>query len=128
MNFDQFNSLLDPTPQEQYILVLHEVFGRDRTLIYGYNTNRDTFHLYLKDKQIHSVYYNGVTGKLVGTPRSFSGKIRADDCVPNKRVYPARCDYEFCKLLLSKGIYIPFTTWQDVTEEQFHGSLIESFD
>ena len=30
-------------------------FLKDRTLLYGYTCDRKTFHVYLKDKEIHTV-------------------------------------------------------------------------
>lgn len=116
MNLEQFNSLSDPILHEQFIHV-NEISGPDRTLMFGYNCNRDTFHLYWMNGAIHSVYYNWTTKRLADFPLIFKEKILASICVPNKRVYPARCDYEFCKLLLSKGVYIPFTTFEEVKPE-----------
>ena len=35
------------------------------------------------------------------------------DYVADKRLYPERCDFEFCKRLTEKGIRLPFTVWNE---------------
>lgn len=95
----------------------------DRTLIYGYTTDRDTFHLYLDNGNFVVVTY-GYPNKLISYFTTNDGKIRPCNCIPNKRVYPAMCDYEFCKILDSmKDITIPFTTYDNsnVRSELFYG-------
>jgi hypothetical protein len=34
-----------------------------------------------------------------------------EDFVPDKRLYPARCDFEFCCALKRLGIDLPFTNF-----------------
>ena len=120
MNIEQYKSLVLPTPVIQYVNV-NEISGPDRTLMYGYNTNRDTFHLFWKDNIIHSIYYNSTAHRILSRVLYYD-KIEALKCVPDKRVYPERCDYEFCKLLYSKGINIPFTTFvHNVEKKKFSG-------
>lgn len=38
------------------------------------------------------------------------------DYVPDKRLYPERCDYNFCLLLKERGVHLPFTTWTEPIE------------
>lgn len=105
----------------------------DRTLIYGYTTERDTFHVYLLHGVIHVlVYESGFNfadrpdlnrpSKLVShqTEAELSSNHQY---VPNKRVYPAACDYEFCAMLMRCGVNIPFTTYEPRPETSFHGQL-----
>jgi len=96
-----------------------------RTLLYGYTCNRDTWHVYLdKNEQINLAVYEGSrTGNYIS--HSTKMKFEAHSLIPNKRVYPAACDLEFCELLKSKGIEIPYTTYQKRETKQFHGYLIE---
>mgnify|MGYP007039915543 FL=1 len=36
-----------------------------------------------------------------------------DNYIPDKRLYPETCDYEFCVLLKERDIYLPFTTYDE---------------
>lgn len=91
-----------------------------RTLIYGYTCSRDTFHVYLAEDGIHLVVYD-YHGLLAIHCRESEG-IPLDDCIPDKRVYPEACDYEFCLILKRAGVNIPFTTWTEGRETSlFHG-------
>lgn len=95
-----------------------------RTLIYGYTCDRDTFHVYLGEDGIHLVVYN-YHGMLALHCRESEG-IPLEDCVPDKRVYPEACDYEFCLILKRAGVNIPFTTWSEGRETAlFHGKRVE---
>lgn len=80
---------------------------KDRTLLYGYDCDRNTFHVYLKNEKIHILRYNssGIFTKL----EAFSNY----DYVPNKRVYPEYSDFEFCKLLLEQEVEIPFLQFRN---------------
>jgi hypothetical protein len=81
---------------------------QDRTLLYGYTCNRDTWHVYLELNEIICVIYEfGKKTKLVEI-------ISNNDFVPDKRLYPARCDFEFCSILKSLGIVLPFTAFEEV--------------
>lgn len=95
-----------------------------RTLIYGYTAERHTFHTYLEGDEIHVVVY-GFENDLIYYRTSASG-LTHEDCVPRKRIYPEACDYEFCEILKSRGVYLPFTTWTEGRiPEQFYGACLE---
>ncbi len=96
---------------------------RDRTLLYGYDCDRNTWHVYLKDGVIHRIVY------------PFRGDVLVEDVgpdhvpaalVPDKRLYPERCDFEFCMMLARLGVAMSFTVFgQDPTPGvAFHGRLI----
>lgn len=91
----------------------------NRTLLYGYTCNRDTWHVYIEEGAIHTVWY-----KYKCKPEE---RYVADnyDYVPDKRLYPECCDYEFCKLIKEYGIDLPFTTWQDDRlVQQYYGETL----
>lgn len=91
-----------------------------RTLIYGYTCARDTFHVYLAEDGIHWVLYSA-HGLLLQHKHEGQG-IALADCVPDKRVYPETCDYDFCTMLKRAGVNIPFTNWNDDRPvKAFHG-------
>ena len=90
----------------------------NKTLLYGYTCARDTFHVYIKNEQIYVVVYNNEysSGAIKPTNlRQITIKSNSD-YIPDKRLYPERCDYNFCKLLKEKGVELPFTTWSDPVE------------
>lgn len=77
----------------------------DRILIHGYTLERDTFIIELNN------------GKFIKIIEQYNKKpvflsIETNyDFIPDKRVYPKSSDFEFCKLLISRGIDIPFTSF-----------------
>jgi len=109
------------TPKELEILhamdkprpALPRVEGRNRTLLFGYDTSYETHHVFLLDGEIHFVVYAPV--KVPGTwgiHRCERGDdIDVEAIVPNKRLYPEACDFEFCKSLIEQGNHLSFTTF-----------------
>lgn len=99
----------------------------DRTLLYGYTCERLTWHVYLKDGVIHTITYNqtfeneGVNAHQITEIDIKDNK----DYVPNKRVYPALCDFEFCMLLRQNGVDIPFTTYEEKPNKKFYGVILD---
>jgi len=87
----------------------------DRTLLYGYTCDRSTFHVYIKDGEIKIVVY-----KTVGDLREIIPTCNSD-YLPDKRVYPAKSDYEFCRRLMLSGCRPCFTYWEEDIPEQYYG-------
>lgn len=94
----------------------------DRTLLWGYTTERCSWHVYLQNRQIHHIVYDWndeIHFQASGV------RFESESLVPNKRLYPEACDAEFCGLLLQQGINLPFTTWDDRRLPlQFHGRTV----
>lgn len=85
----------------------------DRTLIYGYNIQRQTFHVYLKAGVIHKVTYLETSQSATLLEHKIESEISSDESyAPDKRAYPERCDFEFCSLLTSHGAQISFTNFE----------------
>lgn len=128
MNKEDFKDLRVKTDHNVYQLVgVDELQDKsDRTLIWGYTCDRDSFHVYLKDEKLFAVTYKfggDILNLVEGT------HIPAVSALPDKRVYPEACDLEFCNLLLSKGAEPPFTTFNDERPyKQFHGKLVENLN
>ena len=106
------------------------IYGcNNRTLLYGYTCERETFHVYIKDKKIHAVVYNTEYYRGEATPKNMRKLIikSNEDYIPDKRLYPERCNYEFCRLLKEKGVHLPFTTWNDTvdTDRVYFGFTLE---
>ena len=119
MNAEQYHDLKDVSELVRLITSDDLTNKSNRTLFYGYTCERDTWHVYLKDNQINAVVYNSRKKPEIAyifTNHSF---------VPDKRLYPECCDYEFCKLFKERGIDLPFTTWTDREEKKiYYGEIL----
>lgn len=94
----------------------------DRTLLWGYDCDRNSWHVYLKDREIHRVVYT-YDGNILASDADWS--LPVEDLIPNKRLYPEACDAGFCALLRDKGACLPFTTFDDKRPaRQFHGRIL----
>lgn len=91
-----------------------------RTLLFGYDVTRATFHVYIdpSDGLIHVLKYTSTgTGAeqkflvISHTSGQSGGVARNEQFVPDKRLYPESCDLEFCRLLRRYGVSLPFTTF-----------------
>lgn len=122
MNKEQYNKIQQRGKSPLTISVDDFTNKKDRTLIWGYTPERDSFHVYLKDKKIHLYVYTYVEKNIL---KFNSGReLEVDILIPRGRVYPEASDYEFCKKLLDMGINIPFTIFDGYREEkQFHGAI-----
>jgi hypothetical protein len=120
MNREELDALYSVNEIKERVVDVTDLENKsDRTLIYGYTCERDTWHVYLKDGVIYTVLYGyGPVNKVLMDVKCNQG------FVPNKRLYPRRCDFEFCKLLKEKGCRLTFTTWEDRADETFYGELI----
>lgn len=82
--------------------------GADRTLLYGYDCDRRTWHVWQTgDHLFHAVY---ISSHEFEFQRS-AIKLDAASLVPNKRLYPEACDFDFCLALRKLGMGIPFLPW-----------------
>lgn len=80
---------------------------KDRTLLYGYTCDRSTWHVFVKDGKITVVVYKyddkeeDIKGFAVYSNSQY---------IPDKRLYAECCDFEFCSLLVDRGVNLPFTS------------------
>lgn len=97
----------------------------DRTLMYGYTLERETFHVYLQGGIIHKVIYT-FSGEVL--LHEYGNVLPAESLIPDKRAYPERCDLEFCQKLSAAGHSIPFTTYDesraDPPEQLYSGYVV----
>ncbi|GAB6464345.1 hypothetical protein CON36_32320 [Bacillus cereus] len=120
MNVREFEKLKKIQKEKEQVLTIDDLTNKeDRTLLYGYTCEKETWHVYVKNNAIYTLvnpYGNNVEYVEIESNQEY---------VPDKRLYPERCDFEFCSLLKQKGIYLPFTTWQDdIKEETYYGKVI----
>ena len=89
----------------------------ERTLLYGYDCDRKTHHVFIQDGRIQVCKYllNDFDDDC-----EFVDVTGDADYVPNKRVYPTRSDFEFCRLLCQRGVYIPFTNIDEEESKRTH--------
>lgn len=79
-----------------------------RTLLWGYDTDRNSHHVYQHEDNIHVVVF-GLNDVLIS--HVYGPGLQPDEVVPNKRLYPEMCDYDFCLQLSEQGVYLPFTNF-----------------
>ena len=122
MNIKEFELLKKGDIIKKHILTVDDLNNKqNRTLLYGYTCNRETWHVYLKDEVIYTVMYGGYDNIDISEVYVKTN----NDYIPNKRLYPECCDYEFCKLLKEYEVIIPFTTYNKEREySQYYGKLI----
>jgi len=99
MTKNEFESLINK--KSKLITVDDLINNNPRTLLSGYTLNRESFEVDLTwDQNIEVTIDN----KPVNV--NFN-----ENYIPSKRVYPEESDYEFCKLLIDRGVDIPFTNY-----------------
>lgn len=107
MNLEAFTKLAKAPVKRKTVCVI-DLIGPDRTLLYGYTVDRDTWHVYLQDGLIHLLVYKG---DVMLSHRS-AATWDAEDLVPNKRAYPESTDEAFAWTLHHLWIdvqYRPFS-------------------
>lgn len=100
----------------------------DRTLLCGHTHSLQMFHVYMKDSKIYAVTYtvgfvtkrenkeyNTYAHAINMTPVEIQSNF---DYIP-KKLYPERCDYDFCNMLKIRGLNLPFLQWDDKRQQGF---------
>lgn len=119
MNIKELEALtLEEKDRSELIQINHLENQNDRTLLYGFDCDRNTWHTYIKDGEIHKVVYG-----YEESPKK--REVYSNyEYVPNKRLYPECCDFEFCKLLKLKDVILPFTSFQERYVKQYYGKVL----
>ena len=114
---ESFEKLVQADAEKAVIITAVELepYIANRTLLYGYTCERKTFHVYLKNNKIYTVVYENDYSTGKAKPKNMRQIVVSSnhDFVPDKRVYPERSDYIFCKLLKEKGIELSFASYPD---------------
>lgn len=125
MNELEFKQLNDERRRTKLIRELSLENRTPRTLIYGYTYDRKTFHVYLTDAgEVVRVIYDA-DGLLISAKNSLSENFPLSECVPDKRLYPGSCDFEFCSKLMSAGCSLSFTMWSEPPDRSVIGFKLE---
>lgn len=108
---------LNSTQDHPRLISSNDLVNKEpRTLLYGYTCNRDTWHVYLDEHQdIHVVTYNSRHLMLSHTSGTAGGVTENSGFLPDKRLYPESCDFEFCRLLVKEREDLPFTNYDPET-------------
>lgn len=77
----------------------------DYTLAYGYTCDRDTWHAYVLDEQIHVIVYT-YAGHVLEHRQGAAVPVKM--LRPNKRVYPDTVNETFARLMFDAGFELPF--------------------
>lgn len=86
------------------------------TLLYGYDVDRNSFHVYLSGGRLHLLVYKG--DRVVSYEAD--SEWLAMRLSPNKRAYPESTDRQFADLMAARGVVIPFTTWDEQREARVY--------
>lgn len=96
----------------------------DRTLLFGYDCDRNTWHVYCQNGivKLHVYDFEKQTIRFEDTFSSW------DELIPNKRLYPESCDSEFCGGLVFHKVHMPFLPFSEdryerVKDLKFHGEV-----
>lgn len=116
MELEQYKDINQQHPNK--IITIGDLVNKDdRTLLYGYTCDRYSWHVYIKNKVIHTICYNFDESGLHSIPICANSNY-----IPDKRLYPNCCDYEFCSLLKNCGEHLCFTTFDcDMISKKYWG-------
>lgn len=123
MNREQWKSLI---VEQQDLAIRADYFdSAPRTLLYGYDCERSTWHIYMDAGRICRAVYEYKATPLV-TKREVWDDPR--ELIPPKRVYPESCDYDFTLWLRQHGYDVPMLPFDGERAEkvaglQFHGEV-----
>jgi len=121
MNLAQLDDLLEIEKANQPIFLsqqdyTHKGMADSKTLLYGYDCDRNTWHVFQdSDGSIKLYVYRilDTVKEIKAINVTTDGIYALSELIPNKRLYPQYCDYEFCEFLKGKGVHLPFTTFQE---------------
>lgn len=132
MRKEWFEKLSEIDKANEAVISIQELrpYIYNRTLLYGYTCERETFHVYIKDQKIYTVVYKTEYSWGAPMPKNMRQiEVTSNrDFVPDKRLYPERCDYHFCRALKERGIDLPFTHWGEEiepNEKGYYGFTLE---
>lgn len=126
MTLDELETVEKISVAVPKVISAADIAPGNRTLLLGYNVERDTWHVYLYQHTIFTCYYSY---------KDSTPTIVAVDCnedfVPDQRLYPAKCDFEFCCALKRLGIDLPFTNFNvneaaHVLDNGYYGMTLSS--
>lgn len=133
MDARQYNELRGPRSKNHAPVIACKdaqfcIPTRDGTLLYGFNSEFDRFHVYLKDNKLHRLIYSATEDKIIDY--ICGDELKAEDLCPDKHTCPEATSYEFMVALLKVGQKPSltrfdnrrlFSDWYGKTHEDFKG-------
>lgn len=122
MKLEEFESLRNQSRQP---LMIGPMGEETKTLLYGYDHARRTYHVFQHEGEIHRVIYTPdfSDGSPVIHDHQHGSTLPIEELIPDKRVYPALSDFSFCLVLVGKRITIPFTGFDPDTTLESRGGM-----
>ncbi|MFJ2662570.1 hypothetical protein [Arthrobacter koreensis] len=96
------------------LVTAEDVGGDNRTLAYGYDVDRNTFHVYVHEGSLYVLTYSS-RGEIISN--NSGPELQAQLLRPNKRVYPQYTDGRFARIMRDLDFPLPFTTWSEPQRE-----------
>lgn len=126
MNIEQYESLRQ-RPGESEAVIRHDDFTdsvpAEQTLLWGYTCDRNSFHVYKSQGELHRVVYNFSKEVL---EYDHGKELPARILHPDKRVYPEATCYEFIEALRAVGEQPSLTTFnKDRERSLWYGDRYE---
>lgn len=109
--FETQLSHLQTVKDEMALIYAEDLTIKEGTLTYGYNCDKDTIHVYVKDGVIHSVQYSKVNGESVIKRHIHGNVLAAETLKPEKRSYPEATLYSFAAQMIKAGVPLSLTTF-----------------
>lgn len=126
MTNEDFMKLKEYRKENEEVLAADDLINREnRTLLYGYTCDRETWHVYLRDGKIYTIKYQANYVRKCPVHVKEIPIYDNGDYIPNKRLYPTACDYEFCMKLKERGYDLPFTSQDDRKRTRYYGYTLE---
>ena len=95
MKKEWFDKLSEIDKANEAVIGIHELipYIYNRTLLYGYTCERETFHVYIKDQKIYTVVYN--TDYSISYEKELGSFMRGDPRPKNMRQIEIRSETLF---------------------------------
>lgn len=93
---------------------------KPRTLLYGYDGESHTCHLYLDDNSLlNYIVYERWTKTIIKHEQG--AELEVNSIIPPKRTYPHKSCREFAELIFSLGKRISFCGYDKIEPQDFYG-------
>lgn len=104
MNRQEFENY-QGTARCAHTISVEDLDDGDHTLAYGYTCDRDTWHAYVFNDEIHVLIYPHQGDPLL---HRHARTMDTEDLRPDKRVYPDTVNEIFARLMRNEGTELPF--------------------
>ena len=129
MTEEELEEINNPTPDGVHILKilgpLHTYPRPGRTLMYGYDMDRESVHIYHDSVTTRGdvrfvIHRYGFDEETTSVARV---SVLRQSHLPSKRAYSECCDFRLAKLIQQAGLYVNYTRWQKREKKDFYGKL-----